>query len=156
MAIEPYLARWELELTGQHADGVEAERSPQGPYYTIPRLTDESISYYYNATEEEVLHELARLDIQIEYLQEQIDDTRATIDGLAKPVREAGGFWIGTGEYEAYSRASAPFNERLDFLKSMRAERVRMSEVLKLEYETQKRMGDSRPVAAPSRAGDIF
>ena len=146
----------ELALTEEYLEGLAAERSSRGPYYTIPRLTDESISYYYNASEEDVLLELKRLDVQIEYLQEQIDDTRATIDGLAKPVREAGRFWIGTGEYEAYSRASAPFSERLDFLKSMRAERVRMSEVLKLEFETQKRMGDSRPVAAPSRAGNIF
>jgi len=103
-----------------------------------------------------VLQELQRLDVQIQYLQEQIDETRATMDELARPAREAGSFWIGTGEYEAYLRASAPFSERLDFLKSMRAERVRMSEVLKLEYETQKRMGNSRPSAASGRRGNIF
>ena len=140
----------------EYVETLEGEGVGEVIHYSIPRLTDESISYYYNATEEDVLQELKRLDVQIEYLQEQIDETRATIDGLARPVREAGRFWIGTGEYEAYSRASAPFSERLDLLKSMRAERVRMYEVLKLEYETQKRMGDSRPVAAPSRAGDIF
>lgn len=140
----------------EYVETLEGEGVGEVIHYTIPRLTDESISYYYNATEEDVLQELKRLDVQIEYLQEQIDETRATLDELARPAREAGRFWIGTGEYEAYSRASAPFSERLDFLKSMRAERVRMAEVLKLEYETQKRMGDSRPVAAPGRLGDIF
>ena len=134
----------------------EIEGSPQGPYFAIPRLTDESIGYYYNATEEDVLLELKRLDVQIQYLQEQIDETMATLDRLAEPGREAGRFWVGTEEYETYSRASAPFSERLAFLKSMRAERVRMSEVLKLEYETQKRMGDSRPAAASGRGGNIF
>ena len=134
----------------------EIESSPQGPYYTIPRLTDESISYYYSATEDDVLLELKRLDVQIQYLQEQIDETMATLDRLAEPGREAESFWVGTEEYESYSRAAAPVIERLDFLKSMRAERVRMSEVLKLEYETQKRMGDSRPAAATGRGGNIF
>ena len=134
----------------------EIEGSPQGPYFTIPRLTDESISYYYNATEEDVLLELKRLDVQIQYLQEQIDETMATLDRLAEPGRDAERFWVGTEEYESYSRASAPFKERLEFLKSMRSERVRVFEVLKLEYETQKRMGDSRPAAAPGRGGNIF
>lgn len=134
----------------------EIEGSPQGRYYTIPRLTDESISYYYSATEEDVLLELNRLDVQTQYLQEQIDETMATLDRLAEPGREAERFWVGTEEYESYSRAAAPVIERLDFLKSMRAERVRMSEVLKLEYETQKRMGDSRPAAATGRGGNIF
>ena len=134
----------------------EIEGSPQGPYFTIPRLTDESISYYYSATEEDVLLELKRLDVQIQYLQEQIDETMATLDRLAEPREEAGLSWLGSEEYVAYQRASAPFSERLEFLKPMRAERVRVFEVLKLEYETQKRMGDSRPTAAPGRGGNIF
>ena len=107
------------------------------------------------ALEDSVMRQM-RQGQTIDDLQEQIDEMRTTMDELARPAREAGRFWIGTGEYEAYSRASAPYSERLDFLKSMRAERVRMSEVLKLEYETQKRMGDSRPAAAPVRAGNIF
>ena len=138
----------------EYLEGLETDRR-QGPYYTIPQLSDASISYYYNATEEDVLRELARLDVQIEYLQEQIDETNAEMDRLYAEGQETGEMWVGSSGYTVYLRKSAPVQERRDLLESMRAERIRMSEVVKLEYETQKRLGDgSRPRNPPN--ADIF
>ncbi len=131
---------------------VDAEAGPQGRRYTIPQLSDESISYYYNGTEEDVLKELARLDVQIQYLQEQIAETSATLDRLAE---RAGDFEVGTKEYWTYLGESARLRERNGLLRSMRTERVRMSEVVKLEYETQKRLGDGARPRNPATA-DIF
>ncbi|MDE2795870.1 MAG: M56 family metallopeptidase [Gemmatimonadota bacterium] len=135
----------------EYVEGLEADRS-QGPRYTMPLLNDESISYYYNATEEDVLQELARLDAQIQYLQEQIDETNATLDRLGE---KAGEVVVGTEEYLTYVGELARLHERGGLLRSMRTERVRMSEIVKLEYETQKRMGDGpRPRNPPT--ADIF
>lgn len=134
----------------EYVEGLETDRS-QGRYYTIPQLIGESISYYYNATEEDVLQELARLNVQIEYLQEQIDETNAELDRLYAEGEETGEMWVGSRGHTIYLRKSAPVKERRDLLESMRAERFRISEVLKLEYETQKRLGDEwRPRIIPS------
>lgn len=135
----------------EYLEGLETDRS-QRPYYAMPVLSDESISYYYNATEEDMLQELARLDVQVQYLQEQIAETDATMDRLAE---QAGDVAVGTEEYWTYLGESARLRERNGLLRSMRTERVRMSEIVKLEYETQKRMGDGPRPRNPATA-DIF
>ena len=140
------------EDAAQVREYVDAGAGPQGRRYTIPQLSDESISYYYNGTEEDVLKELARLDVQVQYLQEQIAETSATLDRLAE---RAGDFEVGTEEYWTYLGESARLRERNGLLRSMRTERVRMSEVVKLEYETQKRLGDGARPRNPATA-DVF
>ena len=131
----------------------EIERSPQGPYYTIPRLNDESVSYYYNAPEEDVLKELARLDVQVQYLQDQLVETEATLKELSE---EASDFDPETEEWWTYVGEVNRLHERRSLLRTMRTERVRMSEVVKLEYETQKRMGARSSTIGPPGPRPVF
>lgn len=140
------------EDEAQIREYVDAEAGSRGRHYTIPQLSDESISYYYNGTEEDVLQELARLDVQIQYLQEQIAETSATLDRFAE---RAGDFVVGTEEYLTYVGELARLRERGGLLRSMRTERMRMSEIVKLEYETQKRLGSGPRPRNPATA-DIF
>lgn len=127
------LSDLELVEVREYVEGLEADRSDE-TYYTIPRLNDESVGYFYNATEEDVLKELARLDVQVQYLQEQIDATRAAHDAIWESEPPA-------DDLSGLVRRGQELAEKLDLLKSMRTERVRMYETVKLEYETQKRLG---------------
>ena len=140
------------EDAAQVREYVHAEADSQGRHYNIPLLSDESISYYYNGTEEDVLKELARLDVQIQYLQEQIAELPATWDRL---FEREGDFEVGTEEYWNSRAESARLRERDGLLRSMLTERIRMSEIVKLEYETQKRLGDGARPRNPATA-DVF
>ena len=110
--------------------------------YRVPAPIGTDIRYYPNTPEQEVLEQLAHLDVQIEYLRERMDEIRKALAELEKardPLdvesAEAMDLW-GEITYAA---------ERLMLLKSLHTERVRMYETLKMEYETRNRVrGGSR------------
>ena len=94
--------------------------------YRIPPPIGTGIRYYPEATEQEVLDKLKELDVQIQYLREQIAETREAMDRME--VRDQ--------EYDYLS-------ERYELLRSMHAEHVRMAELTMLQYETTKRLRGS-------------
>ena len=88
-------------------------------------------------SEQEMLDELTRLDVQLQYLRERMDEIRKgweqaeeTRNALDERSQEARDLW---GEI-SYAR------ERFGLLRTMHTERLRRSEALKLEFETRKRM----------------
>ncbi len=88
-------------------------------------------------SEQEMLDELTRLDVQMEYLRERMDEIRkgwqqaeSTRNALDERSQEARDLW---GEI-SYAR------ERFGLLRTMHTDRLRRSETLKLEFETRKRM----------------
>ena len=88
-------------------------------------------------SEQGMLDELTRLDVQMQYLRERMDETQEVwdqaeedLDALDENSREARGLW----------REMAYAQERISLLRTMHTERLRRSETLKLEFETRKRM----------------
>lgn len=88
-------------------------------------------------SEQGMLDELTRLDVQMQYLRERMDETQEVwdqaeedLDALDENSREARGLW----------REMAYAQERIALLRTMHTERLRRSEALKLEFETRKRM----------------
>ena len=88
-------------------------------------------------SEQGMLDELTRLDVQLQYLRERMDEIRKgweqaeeTRNALDERSQEARDLW---GEI-SYAR------ERFGLLRTMHTERLRRSEALKLEFETRKRM----------------
>ena len=139
-------------LIWEHAQGIaerSASREPQERVYLVPAFGDGGrVSHRYTATEEEVFAALERINVEAQYLREQMQGTRDAIAALSASREQM--------DLHAFTSEWQDLQAKLDLLKSMRNERMRESEVLKLEYETQKRMGDSRPAAAPRRDGNIF
>ena len=93
--------------------------------------------YYQPTSEQGMLDELTRLDVQMQYLRERMDEIRKgweqaeeTRNALDERSQEARDLW---GEI-SYAR------ERFGLLRTMHTERLRRSEALKLEFETRKRM----------------
>ena len=93
--------------------------------------------YYQPTFEQGMLDELTRLDVQLQYLRERMDEIRKgweqaeeTRNALDERSQEARDLW---GEI-SYAR------ERFGLLRTMHTERLRRSEALKLEFETRKRM----------------
>ena len=116
--------------------------------YQMTRETGAN-QYGYRATEEEVLERLELLDLEMQYLREQMD---ATKDAISEHERAASEFHDQGPQYaqdnrteeRALRRDRQELQTRHEMLKSMRAERMRESETMKLQYTTQKRMRESR------------
>ena len=96
-----------------------------------------------------MLEALAQLDLEMQYLREQMDATRDAIRELESARRE---FYAkgpqhaqnNRTEEGALLRDMQEQQTRLELLKSMRAERMRESETMKMQYTTQKEMRESR------------
>ena len=94
-------------------------------------------AYYQPASEQGMLEEMTRLDVQMQYLQERMAEIRTareqaeeTRSALDKNSQEARDLWSEI----SYAQ------ERFGLLRTMHTERLRRSETLKLEFETRKRM----------------
>ena len=93
--------------------------------------------YYQPTSEQGMLDELTRLDVQMQYLRErmaeirkaweQAEETRSALDRNSQEARD---LWSEI----SYAQ------ERFTLLRTMHTERLRRSETLKLEFETRKRM----------------
>jgi len=88
-------------------------------------------------SEQGLLEELARLEVQREYLRERMDEIKGTMDDLVDG--DAG----SVGDANRW-REFNDLQERQSLLRYKYKERIRMSETLRLEYETQKRMRAQR------------
>ena len=127
------------------ADWAEERRQV---VYQMTRETGAN-QYGYRATEEEVLERLELLDLEMQYLREQMDSTE---DAISEHERAASEFHDQGPQYaqdnrteeRALRRDRQELQTRHEMLKSMRAERMRESETMKLQYTTQKRMRESR------------
>ena len=116
--------------------------------YQMTRETGAN-QYGYRATEEEVLERLELLDLEMQYLREQMDATKDAIGELGRARNEfhAKGpqhAQDNRTEENALLRDMQEQQTRHEMLKSMRDERMRESETMKLQYTTQKRMRESR------------
>ena len=137
----------DLELLSLTESDRAAEERRQ-VVYQMTRGTG-STRYSFRATEEDVLEALAQLDLEMQYLREQMDATRDAIRGLESARRE---FYAkgpqhaqnNRTEEGALLRDMQEQQTRLELLKSMRAERMRESETMKMQYTTQKEMRESR------------
>ena len=91
--------------------------------YRIPPPIGTGIQYYPEATEQEVMETLRRLSVQIQYLREQIEETRNAMTRSEQRDQEYHYLW-----------------QRHELLRSMHTEHVKVAEITKLQYETEKRM----------------
>ena len=91
--------------------------------YRIPPPIGTGIQYYPEATEQEVMETLRRLSVQIQYLREQIEETRNAMSRSEQRDQEYHYLW-----------------QRHELLRSMHTEHVKVAEITKLQYETEKRM----------------
>ena len=115
-----------------------------GYYYQITQ-GPESNRYTYRATEEDVLKALTQLEVEMDYLREQINENAEALSELERAAREVYANAEDNGrEARANRRVGDELRARADLLHSMRAERMREYETIKLQYETQKRMRESR------------
>ena len=135
------------QIAAHEAEVVRSYQS-RGLVYQITRVP-ESNQYTYRATEEDVLRVLGQLDLEMAYLREQMDATEDAFSELERAASEfnANGPQYGednSTEARALRRDMEELRARQELLYSMRAERMRESETVKLQYETQKRMRESR------------
>ena len=88
-------------------------------------------------SEQEMLDELTRLDVQMEYLRERMDEIRKGWQ-QAEETRNA----LGERSQEArdLGREISDAQLRVTLLRTMRMDRLKRSETVKLEFETRKRM----------------
>ena len=143
---EPTEADW-IERTREieeHEAELEGFYQSRGLFYQLTRGSG-SGRYTYRATEEDVLEVLAKLELEMEYLREQIDETEDAyyeLESAEAEILEQGrenveDNWM---EWVTLRRDKEHLRERLELLRPMRTERMRESETVKLEYETQRRM----------------
>jgi len=105
---------------------TDDEEAAQG--YVIPLSIDpEGPVQYTRVSEHEAQEEIARLEMQVEYLRERIEVTSKAMDELDPPDLDTE--WSGLN-----------LRERFQVLHTMRREVVKRTETVKLAYETQKRM----------------
>ena len=133
------------DIAAHEAEVVRSYQSG-GFVYSLTRGTG-SNRYSYRATEEDVLEELARLELEMAYLREQMDETASAFDETDGAVREfyaAGPPDDNSAEVRALLRDREDLRARAELLQSMRTERMREYETVKLQYETQKRMREGR------------
>ena len=129
-----------------HEADVARSYASQGLFYTLSRGSG-SNQYTYRATEEDVLKELARLEVEMAYLREQIDETEGAFDEIQRVMREfyaAGPPEANSAEAIALRRDMGDLRARAELLRSMRTERMREYETVKLQYATQKRLRENR------------
>ncbi|MXX35827.1 MAG: M56 family metallopeptidase [Gemmatimonadetes bacterium] len=122
------------EIAAHEADVVRSYES-QGLVYTLSRGSG-SNQYTYRATEEDVLKELARLEVEMEYLREQRNAADDAVDELYQGDDPSDAF--------AKRRMLLDLQARRDLLESMRTERMREYETVKMQYETQTRLREGR------------
>ncbi|MDE2653453.1 MAG: M56 family metallopeptidase [Gemmatimonadota bacterium] len=122
------------EIAAHEAEIVRSYES-HGLIYTLSRGSG-SNRYTYKATEGGVLKELGRLKLEMDYLREQRNAAEDAIDEL----------YQGDDPKEpvAFRRTIMDLQARRDLLESMRGERMREYETVKMQYETQKRVHESR------------
>lgn len=134
----------ERTQAAQHEAEVVRSYEAAGFYYQITR-GPESNRYTYRATEEDVHKALTQLEVEMDYLREQINENAEAFSELERAAREfyANAEDNGT-EARANRRVRDELRARADLLYSMRDERMREYETVKLQYETQKRMRESR------------
>ena len=137
--------KYRADIAAHEAEVVRSHEA-HGLVYTLTRGTG-SNRYTYRATEEDVLEELARLELEMAYLREQMDETASAFDETERAVREiyaAGPPDENSAEARALLRDREDLRARAELLQSMRTERMREYETVKLQYETQKRMREGR------------
>ena len=136
---QAYEVQRRAEIAAHEAEVVRSYEAA-GFNYQLTR-GPESNRYTYRATEEDVQQELARLEVEMAYLREQITATRdlefATIERVEEAEPNSTERRAALTDYEEVSA-------RADLLQSMRTERMREYETVKLQYETQKRMREGR------------
>ena len=147
LLVEP---SYELEALEQYAAVLsEADRAAEERRQVVYELSRGSGAnlYTYRATEEKVLEALARLDLELAYLREQID----AADDAYGELERAEGELVAKGDVEANRAELAALRKDLEELRvryqllhTMRGERMRESETMKMQYTTQKRMRESR------------
>ena len=123
------------------ADRAEEERQV---VYELSRGTGAN-QHTYRGTEEEVLEVLARLELEVTYLRERIDE----ISDARRELKSAEIELSGEGDGDANAAELAALRseidemfERLQTLHTLRRERMRESETAKMQYAAQKRMRD--------------
>lgn len=133
-------AAWERTQAAQHEAEVVRSYEAAGFNYQLTR-GPESNRYTYRATEEDVQQELARLEVEMAYLRDQITATRDLEIATIERVQEAE---PNSTEKHAALTDFEEVRARADLLQSMRTERMREYETVKMQYETQKRMREGR------------
>ncbi|MDE2795867.1 MAG: M56 family metallopeptidase [Gemmatimonadota bacterium] len=88
-------------------------------------------------SEQGLLEELTRLEVQRDYLWERMDELSSAMEDVAG---EDAGYVSDKIRWREYN----DLQERQSLLRSKYKERIRMSETLRLQYETQKRMREQR------------
>lgn len=107
--------------------------------YVIPLSIDpEGPVQYTRMSEHDAQEEIARLEIQVRYLRERIEETSKAM----RELRERGPLPIDSDTPDPEWSEDYYLNERLRVLHTMRREVVRRAEKVKLAYETQNRMRD--------------
>lgn len=105
--------------------------------YVIPLSIDpEGPVQYTRMSEQEAQEEIERLEIQVQYLRERIEE----ISKAVKELPEPGPLRFGPDPPDPEWSDRYYLNERLRVLHTVRREVVRTAEKVKLAYETQKRM----------------
>ncbi len=136
---QAYEVQRRAEIAAHEAEVVRSYES-QGLVYTLSRGSGSS-RYTYRATEADVQQALTELEVEMDYLREQITATRdlefATIERVEEAEPNSTERRAALTDYEEVSA-------RADLLQSMRTERMREYETVKLQYETQKRMREGR------------
>ena len=122
------------EIAAHEAEIARSYES-HGLIYTLSRGSGSS-RYNDLVREEEVLAELGRLKVEMDYLREQRDATEDAIDELYQGDDPKEPF--------AFRRTIMDLQAKRDLLESMRGERMREYMTVKAQYETQKRMHESR------------
>ena len=126
-------------------DRAERERQV---VYQMSRGTG-STRYGFRATEEQVLEGLELLELEMQYLREQMDATKDSIRELDRVRSE---FRMKGPQHAQANRTEERAllgdlqeqHTRHELLKSMRDERMRDAETMKRQYTTQKRMREGR------------
>jgi len=122
------------------ADQAEEERQV---VYELSRGTGAN-QHTYRGTEEQVLEVLARLELEVAYLRERIDEVSDARRELESAESE---LLSGEGDGEANAAELAALRSetdemfvRLQLLHNLRRERMKESETVKMQYAAQKRM----------------
>ena len=118
-----------------HEAEVARSHEAQGLVYTLTRGTGTN-RYTYRATEEDVIEALTKLELEMDYLREQRNATEDTIDELYQGDDPK--------EPDTFRRTIMDLRARVELLESMRGERMREYETVKMQYETQKRLREGR------------
>ena len=101
-------------------------------YYQVASEDDAGLLVV--TSEQGLLDQLARSEVEREYLQERMDEISSEMDDIVDGEEDDPTKW----------REYADHRQRQSLLRSMYAERIKMYETLRLQYETRKRMRAQR------------